>query len=142
MTAHDLPEVNVALNSMCTILLFAGFVCIKRERKRGHIACMLGALLTSAVFLVCYLYYHYQVGHVEFTHQGTPRTIYFFILITHIILAMVLPFLVVFTLIPAIRSRFDRHRKIARWTWPIWMYVSITGVLVYLFSYQWFPPAG
>jgi putative membrane protein len=142
MTVGDLPAVNASLNSICTVLLVAGFVFIKRERKKAHMICMIGALVVSAVFLGSYLFYHYEVGSVKFTHEGMARPIYFVILISHILLAMVLAPMVIVTVIPAIRERFDRHRKIARWTWPIWMYVSITGVIVYLMLYQWFPPTG
>ncbi len=139
MSVTDLPAVNATLNAVCTVFLSAGFVCIRRGLQKQHIACMAAALVTSAVFLTCYLVYHYQVGSVKFTHEGAARPVYFAILISHILLAMVCAPLVILTLIPALRRRFDRHRKIARWTWPIWMYVSITGVLVYFMLYHWFP---
>jgi putative membrane protein len=142
LTVENLPEVNATLNGICTVLLVAGMVFIKRERKRAHMICMIAALMVSAVFLGCYLFYHYHVGSVKFTHEGMARPIYFVILISHILLAMVLAPMVIVTVVPAIRGRFDRHRKIARWTWPVWMYVSITGVIVYLMLYQWFPPTG
>ena len=141
MTVSDLPLLNATLNSVCTVILVAGFVFIKKGRKKAHIACMIAALTVSAAFLVSYLTYHYHAGSVKFTAEGWVRPVYFTILISHIILAALLAPLVIVTVIPAARGRFDRHGRIARWTWPIWMYVSVTGVLVYLFLYQWFPPA-
>ncbi|MEM7145458.1 MAG: DUF420 domain-containing protein [Verrucomicrobiota bacterium] len=142
MTVADLPALNATLNGVCTVFLVAGYVFIKREQKRAHIVCMVAALVVSAAFLVSYLVYHYHVGSVKFTAQGWVRPVYFVILISHILLAMVLPVLVILTVVPAVRRRFDRHRRVARWTWPVWMYVSVTGVLVYLMLYVWFPPSG
>jgi uncharacterized membrane protein YozB (DUF420 family) len=141
MSVADLPAVNASLNSICTILLFAGWWFIKHERKAQHIACMVSALIVSAAFLTCYLVYHYHVGSVKFTAQGIVRPIYYFILITHVFLAAVILPLIVLTIVPALRARFDRHRKWARITLPIWLYVSITGVIVYLMLYIWFPSA-
>lgn len=141
MSVTDLPLVNATLNSLCTGLLLAGWWFIKHERKQQHIICMASALATSAAFLACYLYYHYHVGSVKFTAQGPVRPIYFFILITHVILAAAIVPLVLLTVIPALRARFDRHRRWARWTLPLWLYVSVTGVLVYLMLYVWFPSA-
>ena len=102
---------------------------------------MTAALTVSAAFLASYLVYHYRVGSVKFTHEGLVRAVYFFILVTHIVLAAVNLPMIILTVVPALRRRFDRHRKLARWTWPIWMYVSVTGVLVYAMLYHWFPPA-
>jgi len=141
MSVADLPAVNASLNSICTILLFAGWWFIKHERKAQHIACMVSALIVSAAFLTCYLVYHYHVGSVKFTAQGIVRPIYYFILITHVFLAAVILPLIVLTIVPALRARFDRHRKWAKITLPLWLYVSITGVIVYLMLYIWFPSA-
>lgn len=142
MTVADLPAVNATLNSICTLLLLAGWWFIRHERKAQHIACMVSALVVSAVFLGCYVVYHYHVGSVKFTYQHAfIRPLYFFILITHVILAAAIVPLVLMTVIPALRARFDRHRKWARITLPLWLYVSITGVIVYLMLYVWFPSA-
>ena len=141
MSVSDLPAVNATLNSICTVLLLAGWWFIKHERKAQHIACMVSALVVSAAFLACYVVYHYHVGSVKFTAQGIVRPIYYFILITHVILAAAIVPLVLMTIIPALRARFDRHRKWARITLPLWLYVSITGVIVYLMLYVWFPSA-
>ena len=141
MSIADLPAVNASLNSICTILLFAGWWFIKHERKAQHVACMVSALLVSAAFLTCYLVYHYHVGSVKFTSQGLVRPIYYFILITHVFLAAVILPLIVLTIVPALRARFDRHRRWAKITLPLWLYVSITGVIVYLMLYIWFPSA-
>lgn len=141
MTVTDLPAVNATLNSISTVLIAVGWWFIAHEKKRQHIACMVSALVTSAAFLACYLVYHYHVGSVKFTAEGWVRPVYFFILITHIILAMAVVPLVLMTVIPALRSRFDRHKRWGRITMPVWLYVSVTGVLVYLMLYQWFPSA-
>ena len=143
MTLQDLPAINASLNGLSAILLTAGFVMIKRGRKRAHAGFMVGALVTSAIFLTLYLSYHLlKEGTVTRfpTEYPTARIIYLFILGTHSVLAMINLPMVVLTVIPAVRQRFDRHRRLARWTWPIWIYVSVTGVLVYLMLYQWFPP--
>jgi uncharacterized membrane protein YozB (DUF420 family) len=100
---------------------------------------MIGALITSTLFLICYLYYHAHAGRTTFTNPGWFRPIYLVILLTHTILAAVIVPLVILTVVPALRQRFDRHRRIARWTWPLWMYVSVTGVIIYLLLYQIFP---
>jgi len=141
VSVNDLPAVNASLNSLSTLLLLAGWWFIKHERKAQHIACMVSALAVSAAFLTCYLIYHYHVGSVKFTAQGLVRPVYFFILITHVILAVVIVPLVALTVVPALRARFDRHRKWARVTLPLWLYVSVTGVIVYLMLYVWFPSA-
>ena len=141
MTIEGLPAVNATLNGTATCFLVAGWLCIKSNRTRWHIAMMISALIVSVVFLACYLTYHFSVTAVtKFTTPGLPKIIYFSILIPHIVLAFVTVPLVIMTLVPAFRSRFDRHRRIARWTLPIWLYVSVTGVLVYLMLYQWYPP--
>jgi uncharacterized membrane protein YozB (DUF420 family) len=141
MSVTDLPLVNATLNSTCTLLLLAGWWFIKHERKRPHIVCMVSALAVSALFLASYLVYHYHVGSVRFTAQGLVRPVYFFILITHLVLAIVIVPMVIMTVVPALQARFDRHKKWARWTLPLWLYVSITGVLVYLMLYIWWPSA-
>ncbi len=143
MTLQDLPMVNASLNSVSTAFILLGFWAIKQDRKQAHIAAMSGALLTSTLFLACYLYYHFNVpGVTRFTHPGWPKTVYFVILFSHIPLAALTVPLVLLTVIPALRARYDRHRRIAKWTLPIWLYVSVTGVLVYLMLYVWYPPAG
>ena len=141
MSIADLPAVNASLNSICTVLLFAGWWFIKHERKAQHIAWMVSALIVSAAFLTCVFVYHYHVGSVKFTAQGIVRPIYYFILITHVFLAAVILPLIILTIVPALRARFDRHRKWAKITLPLWLYVSITGVIVYLMLYIWFPSA-
>jgi putative membrane protein len=140
MTVQDLPAVNATLNSIATVLLVAGFIFIKRDNKKAHIACMVSALVVSAAFLTCYLIYHAHAGSVKFTYEGgLVRRIYFFILLTHIPLAALVVPMVFMTVIPALRQKFDKHKRIAKWTLPIWLYVSVTGVLVYLMLYVWFP---
>lgn len=144
MTAHDLPLVNASLNALSTVFICAGLAFIKGERKLAHTTCMVIALVTSTAFLACYLTYHYlKAGHVtHFTHPGWPKTLYFLILGTHTPLAVgVLPFIVM-AVIRALQARYESHRRWAKWAAPIWLYVSITGVLVYLMLYVWFPPVG
>ena len=141
MTVNDLPALNATLNAVSSCFILLGLFFIKRDRKQAHIVAMSAALTTSTLFLVSYLAYHFQVtGMTRFTHPGWPRTVYFFVLATHIPLAAIAVPLVLLTIIPALRQRYDRHRRIARWTVPIWLYVSVTGVLVYLMLYVWFPP--
>jgi uncharacterized membrane protein YozB (DUF420 family) len=140
MSATDLPAVNAALNALSAAFLAGGYWCIKRDRLRAHRNCMLAAVGTSVLFLACYVTYHALVQTVTRFHNPTWfRPIYLFILLTHTILAMVLVPMVGITLFRALKARFDTHRRMARWTWPIWMYVSVTGVLIYLFLYQIFP---
>jgi uncharacterized membrane protein YozB (DUF420 family) len=142
MTIHDLPAVNASLNALSTVFLVAGYLFIKNERKPQHIAMMICALTTSTIFLACYLTYHLNTKIVtKFVDPASVRPFYLALLIPHIILAFVTVPLVICTVIPALRARFDKHRRIARWTFPIWLYVSITGVLVYLMLYRWFPQA-
>jgi putative membrane protein len=132
----DLPALNATLNATAAVLLVVGYLFIRRRRWRAHRACMVAALAVSTVFFVSYLTYHAQVGSVRFQGTGAIRTVYFAILISHTILAATVPFLAVVTVVRALRRRFDRHKKIARWTLPIWLYVSVTGVVVYLMLYQ------
>lgn len=141
MSVSDLPAVNASLNALTTVLILGGWWSIAHDRKPQHIAFMASAVVTSTIFLACYLTYHFSTHLVtNFTAQGIIRPLYFTLLISHVLLAFAVPPLVILTLIPALRARFDKHRKIARWTLLIWLYVSITGVLVYLMLYQWFPP--
>jgi uncharacterized membrane protein YozB (DUF420 family) len=136
---HDLPALNATLNATAAALLLVGFAMIRRGKVPYHRACMIGALIVSAGFLASYVVYHLEAGSTRFTTAGWPRVLYFAILSTHVPLAaLVLP-LALITLSRALRGRFDRHRRIARWTLPIWLYVSVTGVLVYLMLYRWFP---
>ncbi len=145
MSFTDLPLVNAGLNGLSTVLLTAGFVFIKRGQKIAHRNCMIAALVTSTLFLVCYLTYHYQMkqvygaAHTRFLEPTWFRPIYLAILFTHLLGAFAIVPLVLITLTRALRERFDAHKKIARWTWPIWMYVSVTGVVIYLLLYQIFP---
>lgn len=139
MTVRDLPHVNALLNTAATILLIMGYFFIRQKRVAAHKACMIGATTVSAAFLVCYLVYHFEVGSVKFTGQGAIRTVYFSILLSHTVLAATVPVFVGFTLVRAFRGQFERHRRVARWTLPIWLYVSVTGVLVYLMLYQLYP---
>jgi putative membrane protein len=132
-----LPAVNAILNSLSAALLCAGFVCIRRRNIPAHRACMLGAFVVSTLFLVCYVVYHYHAGSRPFTGQGWIRPVYFTLLISHIVLATAIVPLALTTIYRALSSQFDRHKRIARWTLPIWLYVSITGVIVYLLLYHW-----
>ena len=139
MTVNDLSHVNAALNTLSTILIVIGYLKIRRKRVAAHKACMLGATIVSAAFLTCYLIYHYYAGHVKFTEGGIVRIVYLSVLISHIGLAVVTPILVILTLYRALRNQIERHRRIARWTLPIWLYVSVTGVIVYLMLYRIYP---
>jgi putative membrane protein len=143
MTISQLPLINALLNSLSAIFIFAGWCFIKSRHPRAHACCMITAFITSCFFLSCYLIYHFNIPghHVAFTATGWPRLIYFFILFTHLPLALAVVPLVIMTFIPALQKRFDHHKKIARWTLPIWLYVSVTGVLVYLMLYVLFPQA-
>ena len=141
MSISDLPALNASLNAISTLFISAGWYLIRRGHWRQHIACMIAALLTSAAFLTSYLIYHAHAGSVRFTGQGLVRSIYFTILISHILLAFIILPLVIATLVPVFRRRWGSHTRLGRWTMPIWLYVSVTGVLVYLMLYRWFPPA-
>jgi putative membrane protein len=136
VTIHDLPALNATLNATAAILLAVGYVLIRRGRIRQHRAVMLTAFATSVAFLVSYLIYHAHVGSKRFPGAGPIRTVYFAILISHTILAATIVPLALVTLSRALSARFDRHRAIARWTLPLWMYVSITGVIVYFMLYR------
>jgi uncharacterized membrane protein YozB (DUF420 family) len=133
------PAVNATLNGTSAVLLIAGRVLIAQGRIAAHRACMLAAVGTSSLFLACYLFFHFKVGNILFLGQGWPRTVYFTILISHVTLAIVILPMVIVTLNRGLKARYDKHRAIARWTWPLWIYVSVTGVIVYFMLYQWFP---
>lgn len=136
ITLHDLPSLNAILNAAAAVLLLWGYTLIRRKRVHTHRKVMLAAFVTSCLFLISYLVYHFQVGTVRFQKTGAIRTVYLSILATHTVLAAAVPVLAIITLRRGLAARFDRHRKIARWTLPIWLYVSVTGVLVYLMLYQ------
>jgi uncharacterized membrane protein YozB (DUF420 family) len=141
----DLPAVNACLNGLSTLFLGAGYYFIRRKNQRAHRNCMIAAFTASTLFLACYLAYHGYLAY--YLHKGPTvfrepagfRPIYLAILLTHTVLAVVIVPLALVTLWRALRQRFDRHKRIARWTWPLWMYVSVTGVLIYLLLYQVFP---
>lgn len=141
MNVQDLPLLNASLNGTATALIIAGLVAIKSGRTALHRAMMFGAIVVSAAFLTSYLIYHFNVAAVtKFTHTGWPKTIYYFILLTHIPLAVAVLPLVVLTVVPAVRGRYEIHKRWAKITAPVWLYVSVTGVLVYLMLYVWYPP--
>jgi uncharacterized membrane protein YozB (DUF420 family) len=132
----DLPTLNATLNGVAAMLLVSGYVLIKRGRQRQHQWCMISALITSALFLVSYVIYHLNAGSRPFEGQGAIRLVYFAILITHVILAAAIVPLALVTASRGLRAQFHRHVRIARWTFPIWLYVSVTGVVIYLMLYQ------
>jgi putative membrane protein len=134
-----LPTVNAVLNGTCALLLATGFVLIRRRRIVAHRACMQAAFAVSVLFLISYLVYHVRVGSVPFPGQGWIRPVYFAILISHTALAALVPPLALTTLVLGLRARYHRHRRIARWTLPIWLYVSVTGVAVYWMLYRLAP---
>ena len=136
MTVHDLPAVNASLNAVSGVLLIGGYTLMRLRRIDLHRKVMIAAFATSSLFLVCYVVYHAQVGSVPFPRQGLVRSIYFTILITHVILAATVPPLAIITMTRGLQGRYPQHRRIARWTFPIWLYVSVTGVLVYVLLYQ------
>lgn len=135
----DLPTVDACLNTTCGCLLTLGLIFIRRGNRNAHRACMLAAFVTSIAFLACYLTYHAYEGHTVFRHPAWFRPIYLVILITHSVLATVVVPMALVTLYRAWKGNFERHKRIARWTWPVWMYVSVTGVVVYLLLYHIFP---
>src|SRR5580658_2790088 len=133
MTLHDLPTVNATLNGLSAVLLGAGYACIRKKNIGAHRACMITAFTTSVLFLCCYLTYHIFVHTLtRFQNPAWFRPIYITLLTSHTILAVVIVPLILITLSRAAKGQFERHRAIARWTWPLWMYVSVTGVIVYL----------
>jgi len=139
MSLSDLPALNACLNSLSTVFLTLGYIFIKRQNKAAHRNCMAGALTTSTLFLASYLYYHFHAGRTVFAEPAWFRPIYLAILLTHTVLAVVIAPMVIATVIRAIQGNWEKHKRIARWTWPLWMYVSVTGVVIYLLLYQIFP---
>ena len=135
----DLPALNAVLNATSAILLSAGYRFIRRRQITAHKRCMLAACATSALFLMSYLTYHYYVGSMPFRGQGWVRPLYFTLLISHTALAATIVPLAIMTLFRAWKADFRKHARLARWTWPIWMYVSVTGVIIYVMLYQLFP---
>ena len=133
---HSLPGVNATLNGIGAVFLVTGYVMIRRRRIGAHRACMMAAFACSTLFLTSYLIYHYYTGSTPFPGTGMIRPLYFFILITHVTLAVLVPPLAIMTLWRAWHERFEDHVRLARWTLPIWLYVSVTGVIVYLMLYQ------
>ena len=133
------PALNATLNGTSAALLLTRRVLIAKGRMAAHRACMIAAVVVSLLFLGCYLYFHAMVGNIRFLGQGWARPVYFGILISHTTLAAAIVPLAIITLNRGLRARYDKHRAIARWTWPLWMYVSITGVIVYFMLYHWFP---
>lgn len=136
MTVTDLPALNATLNAISFALLVTGYVFIRRKQWRRHRTCMIAALTTSALFLTSYVIYHAQVGSVPFKGTGWIRTVYFAVLIPHVILAAAIVPPILITVSRALSAKYDKHRRIARWTLPLWLYVSVTGVIVYLMLYQ------
>lgn len=148
MTLHDIPPINAALNGLATVLLTAGFYFIMRKNIVAHRACMLSAGAVSAIFLIGYVSHKALKGmaagageaiHTQFGGTGAIRTVYYVMLITHVVLAIAIAYLVPRTFLFALKGQFEKHRAWARWTFPIWYYVSVTGVLVYFFLYRWWP---
>jgi uncharacterized membrane protein YozB (DUF420 family) len=160
LAVHPIVHVNASLNAIATVLLVVGYLFIKQGRPEAHKRAMFAAFGVSIAFLLCYLYYHYQVGSVRFTHSGLVRHVYLTVLASHIVLAALVPFLAIWTIYLGYRSTAchssensdrpmpvaeyyrDRHVRWARWTFPIWLYVSVTGVIVYVMLYHLWPPAG
>lgn len=139
MTISDLPTLNAILNSISAILLTLGYAFIRQNKRDAHRACMISAFVTSTLFLVSYLFYHYHHGSTPFQGQGIVRYVYFTILLTHTVLAAAIAPMIFLTFFRAFKQRFDLHRRIARWTLPFWLYVSVTGVVVYLMLYHLYP---
>ncbi len=131
-----LPHLNGALNAVCFVFLVSGYAFIKNKKVEAHRACMLGALTTSVVFLISYVTYHVQAGSRPFMGTGIVRPVYYVILFTHVVLAAVIVPLAIVTVRRAVKGDIERHRKIARWTWPLWIYVSVTGLIVYGMLYH------
>lgn len=138
MTVQDLPALNASLNTVAGMLLLVGYISIKQGKKELHIKLMISALVVSAAFLTSYLIYHYHVPSKKFPDLGWIKTVYLIILIPHIILAAIMVPMILKTFWHGFRGEWEKHKKIARITFPIWMYVSVTGVVVYLMLYQWF----
>ena len=141
MELSDLPAVNATLNATSAVLLATGYAFIRKKQVNAHRVCMVSAFVVSMLFLVSYIVYHLHAGRTKFTEDGWVRPVYFTILLTHTVLAIAIVPLVLMTLYRAMRGQFDRHVRIARWTLPIWFYVSVTGVIIYFMLYHWYAPA-
>jgi uncharacterized membrane protein YozB (DUF420 family) len=137
MDVSDLPALNATLNAIATVFLVSGYVLIRRGRRAAHKRCMLAAVATSALFLTSYVIYHANAGSRPFPGEGAVRVIYFAVLLTHVPLAAAILPLALTTTVRGLRGQFDRHTRIARWTLPLWLYVSVTGVVIYVMLY-WF----
>ena len=136
VTLSDLPLLNASLNATSAVLLVFGYLSIRKGRVQRHKTAMLAAFVVSTLFLTSYVIYHANIGSKPFPGRGPIRAVYFAVLLTHVVLAAAVPPLALITLTRALRSRFDRHVVIARWTFPIWLYVSVTGVIVYVMLYR------
>lgn len=143
MAVSDLPTVNASLNGLASVLLLAGWLGIRGGHRRFHRGCMVSALATSTIFLITYVTHKVLVRgvHTHLGADGVIKGLYYAMLISHVLLAMVIVPLALMTLARAWRGQFEAHRRMARWTWPLWMYVSVTGVLIYFMLYRWFPAA-
>ncbi len=142
MTIAEFPALNATLNGASTLFIAAGWALVRRELKTAHIVCMCAAIVTSSAFLACYLYFHYHVpgGSIHFDYpNAAAKWVYFPLLITHVMLAFGVVPLVAASVVPALRQRWGAHRAVSAYTMPIWLYVSVTGVIVYLMLYRWFP---
>ena len=135
MTANDLPTINAILNLISTFFLITGFVLIRKGEKEKHKKAMIAALISSALFLISYLIYHSQVGSVPYPHHDWTRPVYFIVLVPHIILAAIMAPFILAAVYHALRQQFEQHKKLVKWVWPVWIYVSISGVLIYLMLY-------
>lgn len=140
MSTSDLPTLNAVLNTLSAVFLIAGFVYIKRRNRDAHKWAMLTAFVISALFLTSYVVYHYTVGATTFTAEGWIRPVYFSILISHTILATLILVPIFLLLYRAWKKEYAKHAKLARWVFPLWLYVSVTGVVIYMILYHWFPP--
>ncbi len=142
LAVNELPHLNAALNALTIVFLGFGYVYIRQGNHDRHRACMIAAALVSAAFLVSYLIYHFNSGLAKFGGEGLIRPIYFAFLIAHVLIAVVITPLVPITLYRALSGQFDRHRRLARWTWPLWMYVAVSGVVVYVMAIHVYPYTG
>src|SRR3981081_3516713 len=141
MSIHDLPAINASLNFISTIFISAGWFWIRRNVWQRHVPCMIAAIISSTLFLIGYVTYHVHVGEKSSGYTGLTAGIFFPMLSLHVLLAFATVPLVIITLVPVFQRRWDKHRRLGRWTMPIWLYVSVTGVIVYLMLYKWFPPS-
>ena len=135
-----LPPLQAILNTMATILMSTGYYFIRNKNQAAHRACMIGTLVISGLFLISYSYYHLKIGNIPFAGQGIIRPVYFTILATHVLLAAITVPLVITTVAFILKGKRENHRRLARWTLPIWLYVSITGVIIYLMAFHIYPP--